>query len=97
MCPLIVTQIVMAPYFPYIRRKGTLQRNTYGHKGYSLGFHGVLDARWLCLCMVGPYVGRYNDLMMIVACGLVERFQEALESVLDGDRNIHIVTDKLCH
>jgi hypothetical protein len=47
--------------------------------------------------MAGPYVGRYNDLMVIAACGLEERFQEALESVLDGDCNIHIVTDKLCH
>lgn len=77
------------------RRTGALQRNMYGHKGHGLAFHGVYDARGICLDMAGPFVGRYNDLMMVAECNLEERFQEALASVPGGDQNIHIVCDKL--
>lgn len=78
------------------RRTGALQRNMYSKKkGHGFAFQGLHDARGLIIDMNGPYVGRYNDHMMVYESNIIDRLTTVLASIPNGDPHIHVTADKL--
>jgi len=64
-------------------------------KGHGYAFQSVTDANGLILDLSGPYVGRYNDLMMFRESRIEERLINAITQTNLADKYIDILADKI--